>query len=110
MTTRKISWVIFDLGNVLVEWNPRFVFDENYFDSEEKRQFFFKNICTDDWNEEQDLGRSIVDATIERIEKFPEWENAIRDYYGRWTEMLRKPIYGTVDILRQLKETGSYKL
>jgi 2-haloacid dehalogenase len=106
----EIKVIIFDLGNVLVEWNPRFVFDENYFDSEEKRNYFFSHICTDGWNEEQDTGRSIVDATMELVKKFPDWEPAIRDYYGRWTEMLRSPIHGSVEILRKLKERGKYKL
>ncbi len=102
--------IIFDLGNVLVDWNPRHVFNEHYFDSIEKRDYFLKNICTDAWNEEQDAGRSIVEATEELIKKFPDWEPAIRDYYGRWTEMLKGPIPASVEIFRQLKESGKYKL
>ncbi len=107
---QQYNTIIFDLGNVLVEWNPRHVFDENYFDSEEKRDYFFKHICTDAWNEEQDAGRSIVEATEDLIKKFPDWESAIRDYYGRWTEMLKGPISGSVEILKKLKESGKYKL
>ena len=91
----EIKSIIFDLGNVVVEWNPRFVFDENYFESEEKREYFFSHICTDAWNEEQDTGRSIVEATMDLVKKYPDWEPAIRDYYGRWTEMLRSPIHGS---------------
>jgi 2-haloacid dehalogenase len=106
----NFNTIIFDLGNVLVEWNPRHVFNEHYFDSEEKREYFFKHICTDAWNEEQDAGRSIVEATQDLIRKFPDWEPAIRDYYGRWTEMLKRPIPASVEILRQLKESGKYKL
>lgn len=107
---KSIDTIIFDLGGVLIDWNPYYVFDEHYFDSPEKREHFFTNICTPDWNEEQDAGRSIVEATQELIQKFPEWEPHIRDYYGRWTEMLKAPIPGTVDILRRLKEGGRYKL
>lgn len=107
---KTIDTIIFDLGGVLVDWNPKHVFDENYFDSPEKRDYFFENICTSDWNEEQDAGRSIVEATLELIEKFPDWEQPIRDFYGRWTEMLKAPIPETVEIFRQLKDSGKYKI
>jgi 2-haloacid dehalogenase len=63
-----------------------------------------------DWNEQQDEGRSIVEATMELIEKFPDWEQPIRDYYGRWTEMLGGPIPESVEIFRQLKASGKYKI
>jgi 2-haloacid dehalogenase len=106
----NINTIIFDLGGVLIDWNPQYVFDDNYFDSKEKKEYFFSHICSSDWNEEQDAGRSIVVATQELIAKFPDWEKPIRDYYGRWTEMLKAPIPGTVKIFRQLKESGKYKL
>ena len=105
-----INTIIFDLGNVLIDWNPRHVYNETYFDTLEKRDYFFSDICTMDWNEQQDEGRSIVEATQELIEKFPDWEQPIRDYYGRWTEMLGGPIPETVEIFRRLKESGKYKL
>jgi 2-haloacid dehalogenase len=104
-----ITTIIFDLGNVLVEWNPMHVFHD-YFDSVERRNYFFENICTAEWNEMQDEGRSIVEATQELVKKFPEWEQPIRDYYGRWTEMLKGPIHESVEIFRQLKESGKYKI
>jgi len=81
MTT--INTIIFDLGNVLINWSPYHVFNETYFDSLEKRDYFLQHICTMDWNEKQDEGRSIVEATQELIEQFPDWEQPIRDYYGR---------------------------
>ena len=105
-----INTIIFDLGGVLIDWNPKYVFNEKYFDSIETRDYFLTHICSLDWNEEQDAGRSIVEATEERIKQFPEWESAIRDYYGRWTDMLNGPITGTVEIFRELKESGKFKL
>ena len=104
-----INTIIFDLGNVLVDWSPMHVY-RDYFDSEEKLNYFFANICTLDWNEQQDEGRSIVEATQELVAKHPDWEQPIRDFYGRWTEMLKGPIHETVEIFRQLKESGKYKL
>jgi 2-haloacid dehalogenase len=105
-----INTIIFDLGGVLIDWNPKYVFDEHYFESEEKRQYFFNKICTSDWNEEQDAGRSIVEATQILVEQFPDWEKPIRDYYGRWTDMLNGPIHDTVELFRQLKEKDKYKI
>lgn len=105
-----IDTIIFDLGGVLIDWNPRYVFDDNYFESEEKRAYFFSHICTNDWNEEQDAGRSIVTATQELVQKFPEWEPAIRDYYGRWTDMLKSSIPDTVEIFRALRQSDRYKI
>ena len=109
MATNTINTIIFDLGGVLLDWNPKYVYDENYFDSPEKHDYFFNNICTNDWNEVQDAGRSIVDATQMLVKQFPDWEQPIRDFYGRWTEMLRGPIPGTVEIFRQIKDSGKYK-
>ncbi len=109
MMSKSIDTIIFDLGGVLIDWNPMYVY-RNYFDSEEKRNYFFEHICTSDWNEEQDAGRSIVEATQLLVEQFPDWEQSIRDYYGRWTEMLHGPIHETVEIFRQLKTSGKYKI
>ena len=109
MTSKSINTIIFDLGGVLIDWNPRYVFDDNYFETEEKRQFFFNKICTSDWNEEQDAGRSIVDATQQLVEQFPDWEKPIRDYYGRWTDMLKAPIDESVELFHQLKSMNKYK-
>ncbi|PZR28067.1 MAG: HAD family hydrolase [Citrobacter freundii] len=106
----SINTIIFDLGGVLVDWSPNYVFHETYFESPAQRKYFFENICTSDWNEEQDAGRSYVEATQELVAKFPEWESQIRDYYGRWSDMLKAPIPETVEILKKLKESGKYKL
>lgn len=105
-----IKAIIFDLGAVLIDWNPKYVFDENYFDDAEKREYFFANICTSDWNEQQDAGRLISEATDQLVLQHPEWEKSIRDYYGRWKEMLKGPIQPAVEIFRQLKQSGKYKL
>jgi len=105
-----INTVIFDLGGVLIDWNPNYVFHDTYFESPEKRKHFFEKICTPDWNEEQDAGRSIVEATQLLVQQHPEWETAIRDFYGQWTRMLGGPITGTVDIFRDIKEKGNHKI
>ncbi len=108
--SNSIDTVIFDLGGVLLDWNPLYVYDDNYFKSQEERDYFFSKVCTSEWNEEQDAGRPISDATQLLVKQFPDWEQPIRDYYGRWTEMLRGSIPETVEIFRQLKQTGKYRL
>jgi 2-haloacid dehalogenase len=104
-----INTIIFDLGGVLVDWNPDYVYDENYFESQEQRDFFFQKVCTPDWNENQDAGYPIANATAEKMAEFPEWENPIRDFYGRWVEMLGGPIEGTLAIFKKLKQNESLK-
>ena len=104
----KITTIIFDLGGVLIDWNPAYVF-EKLIEDETKRAYFFENICTPDWNEEQDAGRSIKEANEILIAKHPEWQEHIEAYYGRWEEMLGGPIDETVEIFKQLKATGRYK-
>jgi 2-haloacid dehalogenase len=97
-----IDTIIWDLGGVLIDWKTTYVYDEHYFDSIEKRTQFFETVCTNDWNENQDAGYPIEQATAEKIAEFPQWESAIRDFYGRWEDMLRGPIHETVDIFRFL--------
>lgn len=104
-----INTIIFDLGGVLIDWNPGYVFDENYFESKEQREFFFNNVCTADWNENQDAGYPIAKATEEKLAEFPEWEKPIRDFYGRWVDMLGGPIQETVDIFKELKQNSDLK-
>ena len=105
----NIKAVIFDLGGVLIDWNPDYVFDK-MFENQERKKHFYENICTPDWNERQDAGRSLKEATDELLQKHPDWKEYIEAYYGRWEEMLGGPIQDTVEIFRQLKEKDHLKL
>ena len=104
-----IHSIIFDLGGVLIDWNPQYVFTELYFESAEKRQFFFERVCTSEWYENQDAGYPLAKATEERVGLFTEREKEIRDFYGRWEEMLGGPLYESVEVFRQLKEQPGIK-
>jgi 2-haloacid dehalogenase len=105
----QIKTIIFDLGGVLIDWNPQYVFKKMLPDPEE-RNFFFQNVCTHDWNIEQDAGRTLHEATETKVLEYPAWENEIRAFYGRWVEMLGGPIQGTVDILKQLIDDPNYRV
>lgn len=99
-----IKNIIFDFGGVLVDWNPRH-FYRTYFNDDEKMEFFLKNIATDEWNVEQDRGRTLEEGTLLLIEKHPEWEKEIRAYYANWTTMLHAEIPKNVAVLKSLAET-----
>ncbi len=104
----NINTIVFDLGGVLVDWNPDYVF-KKIFSTDEEMQWFYKNICTSEWNEEQDAGRTLKEGTDLLIKQFPSHENNIRAFYDRWEEMLGGPIQGTVDIFKEIKEHSIYK-
>ena len=106
----EIKNVIFDLGGVLIDWNPEYVYLDVFNGDREKMKWFFDEICTIDWNENQDAGYPLQQATEERVKLFPEYEEWIRIYYGRWEEMLGKQIDGTVAILKQLIDNPNYKV
>jgi len=106
---QQIQTIVFDLGGVLVDWNPMYLY-RKIFSKESEAQAFLENVCTFDWNEEQDAGRSLADATQLLLQQFPEQELHIKAYYTRWEEMLGGPIEGTVEIFSQLKRTKRYKI
>ncbi len=104
-----IDTVIFDLGGVLIDWNPERLFNKIFEDPEEMK-YFLKEVCTPDWNEQQDAGRPIEEATNLLLEEFPKYEVEIKAFYGRWTEMLGGAISGTVDILDEIISKKTHKV
>jgi 2-haloacid dehalogenase len=96
--------IIFDLGGVLIDWNPEYVYLKEFSNDRKEMKWFFDNVCTFDWNENQDAGYPLKKATEERVKLFPQYENLIRIYYGRWEEMLGGPINKSVNILRRIKK------
>jgi 2-haloacid dehalogenase len=106
-----IDTIIWDLGGVLVDWSPLYVYDDDYFPDLADRDYFFEHICTADWNERQDAGYSLQLATEEKLREFPDlrWRQPILDFYGRWTEMLRGPLTETVTLFDQLRSKDNYR-
>ncbi len=106
----KIKNIIFDLGGVLIDWNPDYVFLSEFKGNQEKMQEFYDKVCTFDWNENQDAGYPLKKATEDRIKLFPEYENLIQMYYGRWEEMLGGAIEDSVSILKKIVKNPNYKV
>lgn len=106
----KIDTIIFDLGGVLIDWNPKYVYREVFNGDEAKVDWFLDTICTNDWNAEQDAGRTFKNATESLIRKHPQYEDWIRIFYDRWEDMLGGPIKDSVQLLDQLKTANTHQL
>lgn len=106
----KIDTIIFDLGGVLIDWNPMYVYTKVFDGDREKAKWFLDTVCTYDWNVEQDAGRTIEDAVAIKVAEFPEYENLIRLYYNKWHLMLSGAIDENVALFKQLKASNKYKL
>jgi len=94
---------LFDLGGVFFDWDPDH-FYKNVFENIEEREFFLVEVCNDQWNVQQDAGRSIAEAELELIPKFPHYEKEIKMYYKNHRKMIRGVFEESVDILKKLKD------
>jgi 2-haloacid dehalogenase len=97
--------VVFDLGGVLIDWDPRYLYRKLLAD-EAAVEEFLATVCTPEWNVEQDRGRPFADGVAELVERHPVHAAAITAYHERWTETLGGDIPGTVELLAELRETG----
>lgn len=106
----KIDTIIFDLGGVLIDWNPEYVFLDAFNGDRKKMQWFLDTICTMQWNENQDAGYPIEQATENLVKQFPKYKTYIEMYYGNWETMLGGEISGSVKILDALIKSEKYKV
>ena len=100
-----IQKVIFDVGQVLVKFNPQNLFIKILKD-EEKVDFFLKNICTWEWHIQQDLIYDTSKAAGPVIKKYPEYKEAIEAFYGRFLEMIDSVHQENVNLALKLKQKG----
>ena len=92
---------VFDLGGVMFDWNPMYLF-RKLFDTEEEAQWFHQNICTPEWNLELDAGKSYARSVAELQARFPRYWREIEAFDTRWIEMTGSLIQGTCDIQDEL--------
>ncbi|MEM5581223.1 MULTISPECIES: HAD family phosphatase [unclassified Roseibium] len=100
-----ITTVVFDIGNVLIEWNPEHLYRRLIPDAAE-RSSFLETVCTAEWNLEQDLGRPWPEAVAQLVRRHPDRADLIEAYYTRWHDMVPGEIPGTPALLAALKESG----
>ena len=96
---------IFDVGGVLVDWDPRHLY-RKIFSSEKEMEYFLTEICPPAWNATLDAGRPFKEACDEKAKEFPQYAAQIDAYRTRWQEMIDGPVAGTAQIVRELKEKG----
>jgi len=99
--------VIFDIGGVLIDWNPRYVYRELFDGDEAAMEHFLAHVCSHDWNLMQDAGRPFAEGVAELAARFPEQAELIVAYHTRWEDMVAGAIDGTVAILRELEARGT---
>ncbi len=97
--------VMFDLGGVLIDCNPRYLYRE-LIDDEAVMEDFLDRVCNQAWNVQQDAGRGTAEATAVLVQEFPEHRDLIVAYYGEFHRILKGPIDGTVAIAAELKKMG----
>jgi 2-haloacid dehalogenase len=98
--------VIFDLGGVLLDWNPRHLYRQLFAASEAAMEHFLATVCTSEWNRQQDAGRSCAEACALLTAQHPDKAALIDAYYARHLDMIAGPIEGTVAILSELHARG----
>lgn len=97
--------VVFDVGNVLLRWDPFHLY-RRLIPDETRRDWFLRNVCTAAWNLEQDRGRPWPEAVATLVAQHPEWEREIRAFDERWHETVPESIAGSVAVLEELKDRG----
>lgn len=104
MSVRRV--VVFDLGGVLLNWDPRHLYRKLFAGDEAAMEAFLADVCTEEWNERQDAGRPFAEAVAELRPKHPDKLHLIEAWRHRFGEMIPGALDGTVDIVRELRARG----
>ena len=99
--------VIFDLGGVLLDWNPRHLYRQLFAGDETAMEDFLATVCNSTWNVQQDAGRLVAEGCALLKAEHPEKAHLIDAYYARHLDMIAGPVEGTVEILAELRERGT---
>jgi 2-haloacid dehalogenase len=105
MAEQNVQAVVFDLGGVLIDWNPRYLYRQ-LFGDEAAMEDFLATICTDDWHRRHDLGVDVTASCLQLAEQHPGHRDLIMAWAERGEEMAAGQFDGTVEILRALKDQG----
>ena len=103
--SQKIKAIIFDFGNVLLEWDPRHLY-RRYFETEEAMEQFLHEVEFMEWNLQQDKGRPFDEGIAELSKQFPHYAGLIQAYYDNWIHSIGDSLVETIEILKRLKNAG----
>ena len=98
--------VVFDLGGVLLQWNPRYLYRKLFAGDDDAMEAFLGSVCTEAWNERQDAGRTFADGVAELLPAHADKSELIEAFGRRFDEMIPGAIDGTVEIFHELKRAG----
>ena len=101
-----IKAIIFDLGGVLLDWDPRHLFRRYFPNDPRAMEDFLAEVDFYEWNAQQDKGRTFAEGIAELATQFPQYTHLIQAYFDHWEESVSEPIAGTVDVLHRLKQDG----
>jgi len=104
MTKRSV--VVFDLGGVLIDWNPRYMYRKLFDGDDAAMEEFLEQVCTAEWNDQQDAGRTFAEAGALLKAEHPGKAKLIDAWIERYAEMLGGTIPGSVEILAELCARG----
>lgn len=111
MGSSTLDWVVFDLGAVLIDWNPRYLYRRRT-ESDSRIETFLREVATSEWNSQMDAGELFQAAIDQRSQIYPEWKSWLQDWRDHWPTMLNGPIYDSVQIFQEVvaaKRAGSLR-
>ena len=100
------SVAVFDLGGVLIDWNPRHLYRKLFAGDDTAMEHFLATVCTTEWNQRQDAGRPFADAVRALLPTHADKVDLIEAFGQRFDEMIAGPIEGSVNVLAELKARG----
>lgn len=103
--TSRVDTVVWDLGAVVIDWDPRYLYRQLLSD-DAAVEAFLSEVCTPAWHHRHDEGRPIAEGVAELAETHPEHAALIRAYLDRWDEMFAGEIEGSVALIDALDAVG----
>jgi 2-haloacid dehalogenase len=106
MTDTTITAIVFDFGNVLVEWNPRYIYNRFFPNDPEGMERFFREVDFMGWNAHQDKGRTFKEGVAAISAQFPHYAHLFQAYHDHWKDSLGEALWESVEIAKMLKQKG----